>query len=159
MGLRAGIFLVAFLVALDQGVKYLVEARLPFHEPVNVLPFLSWYRTWNEGIAFSMLAFLNDWTLVAVTLAVIAFVLWLWRSTPREKWLSRIGFALVIGGALGNLTDRIVLGHVVDFVLLHYEGWTFAVFNLADSFISIGAVTIVADELFTRNKSEHDRQA
>jgi signal peptidase II len=156
---RTGIVLVLLLVALDQYVKHLVETRLPFHEPVPVFAFLSWYRTWNEGIAFSMLAFLNDWALVAVTVVIVIFVLWLWKSTPREKWLSHFGFALVIGGAIGNLIDRVALGHVVDFVLLHHGSWSFAIFNLADAFITTGAVAIVADEVFGRHDKSIEKGA
>jgi len=156
MSKRIGMILVLVLIGLDQYVKYLVESHLPFHEPVPVLPFLSWYRTWNEGIAFSLLSFLNDWALVAVTVVIVIFVLWLWKSTPREKWLSHLGFALVIGGALGNLIDRVVWGHVVDFVLVHHGNWSFAIFNLADSFITTGAVLIVADEVFGKHNKTNE---
>ncbi|MEQ8482146.1 MAG: signal peptidase II [Hoeflea sp.] len=152
---------VAGAVALDQAIKYLVESRLPFHEVVPVLPMLSLYRTWNEGIAFSLLKDLPDSGLSILTLAVIAFVLYLWRRTPAERTLAHLGFALIIGGALGNLIDRAVYGHVVDYILFHTQTWSFAVFNLADSFISVGAALIVLDELIaalrerkSKNRSE-----
>jgi signal peptidase II len=152
---RTSGLIAASAIAADLSVKNWVETSLPFQEPVPVIPFLSWYRTWNEGIAFSFLASLNDWILVGITVAIIIFVLWLWRETPKKKWLSQIGFALVFGGAIGNLVDRVFLGHVVDFIMVHTQTWSFAIFNLADSFISIGAACIVLDEvLHIFNKQE-----
>lgn len=153
--------MVAGAVALDQAIKYLVETRLPFQELVPVLPMLSLFRTWNEGIAFSLLKDLPDAGLLVLTLVVIAFVLYLWRRTPADRTLAHLGFALIIGGALGNLIDRAVYGHVVDYILFHTQTWSFAVFNLADSFISAGAALIVLDELIaalrerkSKNRSE-----
>ena len=139
--------LVAGAVTLDQVIKWLVETRLPFHEMVPVIPMFALYRTWNEGIAFSMLGGLPDAALLALTGLVIIFVLYLWWRTPSGRGIAHLGYALIIGGALGNLIDRAVYGHVVDYILFHTETWSFAVFNLADSFISIGAGLIVLDEL------------
>jgi signal peptidase II len=153
--------MVAGAVGLDQIIKYLVETMLPFNELVPVLPMLSLYRTWNEGIAFSLLKDLPDSGLLLLTLVVIMFVLYLWRRTPADRTLAHLGFALIIGGALGNLIDRAVYGHVVDYILFHTRTWSFAVFNLADSFISVGAGLIVLDELIaalrdrkSKNRSE-----
>ena len=139
--------LVTGAVALDQLIKWLVETRLPFHELVPVMPMFALYRTWNEGIAFSLLKGLPDSGLLALTVLVIIFVLYLWWRTPSDRGIAHLGFALIIGGALGNLIDRAVYGHVVDYILFHTETWSFAVFNLADSFISIGAALIVLDEV------------
>jgi signal peptidase II len=82
-----------------------------------------------------------------MSLAVIAFVLYLASHASREQWLARTGFALIVGGAIGNLVDRAVHGHVIDYILFHTPVWSFAVFNLADAFITVGAVLVVADEL------------
>ena len=141
------IALVTGAVAIDQLIKWLVETRLPFHELVPVVPMLALYRTWNEGIAFSLLKGLPDTGLLALTGLVIVFVLYLWWRTPPGRRIAHLGYALIIGGALGNLIDRAVYGHVVDYILFHTEAWSFAVFNLADSFISIGAALIVLDEI------------
>ena len=100
--------LVAVAVALDQWIKYLVETRLVMHEMVEVLPFLALYRTYNTGIAFSMLSSFGDTGLIVVSLAVIAFVLYLASRSTSDQWLARLGFALIIGGAIGNLIDRAV---------------------------------------------------
>ncbi len=135
------------LIALDQLVKWLVETRLPFQELIDFIPFIGFYRTWNQGIAFSMLWGLNDVALIAVTLVITGFVLWLASRTPAGKIAARLGFALIVAGAIGNLIDRSVFGHVVDYILFHTENWSFAVFNLADAYISVGAALIVLQEL------------
>lgn len=138
--------LAAVAVALDQWIKYLVETRLVMHQMVEVVPFLALYRTYNTGIAFSMLSSFGDTGLIVVSLAVIAFVLYLASRSTDDQWIARLGFALIIGGAIGNLIDRAVYGHVIDYILFHTPVWSFAVFNLADVFITVGAVTVLLDE-------------
>jgi len=140
--------LVAVTVALDQWIKWLVESYLPMQEAVELLPFLALYRTYNTGVAFSMFSFIGDKGLILVSLAVIAFVLYLAARTGAGHLLARIGFALIIGGAVGNIIDRSVFGHVIDYMLFHTPVWSFAVFNLADAFITVGAVFVIADEFF-----------
>lgn len=136
----------ALLIALDQAVKGAVEARLPFEQVVPVAPFLSLFRTWNKGISFSLLAGAGDGVLAAIAIAVTLFVLFLaWRSGPSEH-VARAGYTFIIAGALGNLIDRVALGHVIDYVLFHTESWSFAIFNLADAFISVGAGLVVLQE-------------
>ncbi len=147
---RFAMSMLAILVALDQLFKWLVETRLPFQEQVVVLPVFSLFRTHNEGIAFSMLTGVNETWLLAMILAVIAFVTYLWARSSPSRWISQIGFIFVVAGALGNLIDRAVLGYVVDYLLFHVGNWYFAVFNFADALISVGAAAIVIDELFGR---------
>jgi signal peptidase II len=133
-------------IALDQGIKVLVEADLPWQQPVDLLPFLALFRTYNTGIAFSMLSSLGDTGLIVLALAVAAFVIWLAARTDPRQVAARIGFALIVGGALGNLIDRAVYGHVIDYVLFHTPVWSFAVFNLADAFITVGAALVILEE-------------
>jgi signal peptidase II len=138
--------LVLVAVLLDQWIKHLVETSLPWQQAVDLLPFLALFRTYNTGIAFSMFAFLGAAGLIAVSLAVAAFILYLaWRTTPRQV-VARAGFALIVGGAVGNLVDRAVYGHVIDYILFHTPVWSFAVFNLADAFITVGAALVILDE-------------
>ena len=137
---------VIIAVLIDQGVKYLVETPMGYGQQIDLLPFLALFRTHNEGIAFSMLAWLHDWGLVAITAAVILFVLYLWWTNPANRVFARYGFALVVGGAIGNLIDRVMHGYVVDYILFHLPTWSFAVFNLADTFITIGAALIILEE-------------
>lgn len=135
-------------VGLDQWIKVLVETRLPMHEAVDVLPFLALYRTYNTGVAFSMFSWIGDTGLIIISLCVIAFVLWLARSAAPGNRLAHLGFALIIGGALGNIVDRTLFGHVIDYILFHTPVWSFAVFNLADVFITVGAFLVICDEFF-----------
>lgn len=139
--------ILAVAVALDQWIKYLVETRLVLHEAVELLPFLALYRTYNTGIAFSMFSSFGDTGLILLSLAVIAFVLFLAFRADGKQVLARLGFALIIGGALGNLIDRAVYGHVIDYILFHTPVWSFAVFNLADTFITIGAGLVILEEV------------
>lgn len=139
--------LVVLAVALDQGIKTWAEATLPLRQAVDILPFLALYRTYNTGIAFSMLASLGGLPLIAVSLCVAAFIVWLSLKSRPGQVFAHAGFALILGGALGNLIDRALYGHVVDYVLFHTPVWSFAVFNLADAFITIGAVLIVIEEV------------
>ena len=135
-------------VGLDQLIKYWVVDTLAVGEEIDLLPFLSLYHARNPGIAFSMLSSVSDWGLIALTLCIICFVIWLWKNAGPEKSLSRFGFLLVIGGAIGNLIDRIRFHYVIDYISFHIDGvFSFAIFNLADSFITVGAVLIVLDEL------------
>lgn len=133
-------------IALDQLIKYWVETGLELHQAVEVLPFLALFRTYNTGIAFSMLDSFGDIGLIAVSVCVVAFVLYLAAKTEPGQVLARTGFALIVGGALGNVIDRAVYGHVIDYILFHTPSWSFAVFNLADAFITVGAVAVVFDE-------------
>ena len=140
--------LVVAAIGLDQWIKQLVETGLSLQEKLDLLPFLALYRTYNTGIAFSMLSSFGDTGLIVVSLLVAAFVLYLASRTAPGQVFARIGFALILGGALGNLIDRAVYGHVIDYILFHTPVWSFAVFNLADVFITVGAVLIVLDEFF-----------
>lgn len=144
LSLYAG--LVAVAVALDQWIKYLVETRLAMHEQVEVLPFLALYRTFNTGVAFSMFSSFGDVGLIVISLAVVAFMLYLASQTTSSQVVARIGFALVVGGAIGNLIDRAIYGHVIDYVLFHTPVWSFAVFNLADASITVGAALVLVEE-------------
>ena len=136
----------AGVVVADQAIKALVVATMDLYEAIELLPFLALYHTRNTGVAFSMFSGSDDWRLVVLALVVTAFIGWLaWRSDPRQIW-ARLGFALIIGGAIGNLIDRAVLGYVVDYVFFHTPVWSFAVFNLADMAITCGAALVIWQE-------------
>lgn len=142
----SSLVIVLGAIILDQLIKYLVETRMGYGEQIDILPFLALFRIHNDGIAFSMLSWLHDGGLIAITVGVIAFVLYLWWTNPPNRIFARYGFALIIGGAIGNLIDRSMHGYVVDYVLFHLPNWSFAVFNLADAFITIGAGLIILEE-------------
>jgi signal peptidase II len=143
----AAIALIIFALVVDQIVKQLVEAYLPLQQMVPVVPMLALYRTYNLGVAFSMLSEMEGWFIVSMRLVIVGFVIWLWRKTAPERGFAHLGFALIIAGAAGNLLDRFFYGHVIDYILFHTDTWSFAVFNLADSFITIGAGFVILDEI------------
>jgi signal peptidase II len=157
---RPPVAIVFILVALllDQLIKYLVEQHLPFEQAIAVIPNLALYRTWNEGVAFSFLSGMSGWAIIAMRLAIVAFILWWWRSSEHPSAWSHLGFCMVIAGAAGNIVDRFVYGHVVDYVLFHTETWSFAVFNLADSLITVGAVVIGFCEIFLNRKTQDGKR-
>ncbi|MBD9385613.1 signal peptidase II [Agrobacterium sp. AGB01] len=149
--------LIVSLLVIDQIVKTLVELYLPLQEMVPVIPMLALYRTYNLGVAFSMLSDMDGWFIVTMRLVIVVFVIWMWKKTPKDRSFAHLGFALIIAGALGNIFDRFLYGHVIDYILFHTQTWSFAVFNLADSFISIGAACVILDEVL-QMKTAKDAQ-
>ena len=148
------IVFILLALLLDQAVKFAVESWLPFQEAVPVVPMLALYRTYNFGVAFSMLSGMEGWFIVTLRLFVSGFVIWLWRQTPKERGFAHAGYAFIIAGAFGNLIDRVLFGYVIDYVLFYTETWSFAVFNLADSFITIGAGLVILDELLLLRRKD-----
>ncbi len=156
MKTRTGIFLVLVLLALDQASKLAVEHYLPLRQSIDLLPVLALYRTHNTGIAFSLFSGVGDLPLIILTMLITGVVIFLWVRSEPDRLLLRAGYACIIGGAIGNLIDRLRLGHVVDFILFHVGDWSFAVFNLADSFITIGAILVVLGEFL---EHRHEQKA
>ncbi len=150
--------LSAVIILLDQWTKFWVLTSLPEHRPVVVIEgFWNWFRTYNKGAAFSFLSNAGGWQLWFFSLLALAVsaVLTVWLSrTPRRDWAVAVPFALVIGGAIGNVIDRLRFGHVVDFIQWHYRDFYWPAFNIADASIVVGAVLIVVTSLFVdQNKS------
>lgn len=144
------LILAGIVALLDQISKYCVTNAIGLHESVRLLPFLNFTSARNEGIAFSYFDYgtnYNRWMLIAVTFVICIFLLgWLFRLNTTQK-LTAIALALIIGGAAGNFVDRLVFGYVRDFVDFFIGQWHFAIFNLADSAISIGACLLIIDVL------------
>ncbi|HSE11571.1 MAG TPA: signal peptidase II [Rudaea sp.] len=142
------------VIVLDQLTKAVVLGALEPQIPHPVIPgLLNWTLAFNTGAAFSFLADQEGWQrwLFTGLAVVVSGVLVRWLSqTPRTDWRTALPLALVIGGALGNLIDRLRFGHVVDFIQVYHGQWTFPAFNLADSAISVGAVLLVWFGLFAR---------
>src|SRR5690606_19885973 len=113
----------------DQITKMVSERVLPLEQPIDLLPILSLYRVHNPGIAFSMFSDFGSAGLIAVTLAVTAFILLIWHRSTEGGRMAAFGYALIVGGALGNLIDRFAYGHVVDFLFLHLGPRPLFVFN------------------------------
>jgi signal peptidase II len=140
------------IVVLDQATKAVVRGRFALHEGVEVVPGLfDITRVHNTGAAFGMLNGVNlpfKTALLSLVAAVALAGLGLFATTlPVTQWLSRWGIALIIGGAAGNLIDRIALGYVTDFVDLYWQGWHFWAFNVADAAITVGVALMILDML------------
>jgi signal peptidase II len=138
-----GLSTVGLILALDQLGKQIAEAKLPLGEAIPVLPILDLYRVHNTGIAFSLLAGYSGLALIALTLLISAGVLIFWWRADEGGRLATVGYGLILGGALGNLFDRVFRGHVVDFLLLHLGDWTLFVFNLADAALTLGPIVLL----------------
>jgi signal peptidase II len=148
---RAWLWLSALVVVLDQATKALAELYLDALKPLNILPFFDLVLAYNTGAAFSFLRGAGGWQrwfFVVLTMVVLVFLLhWLRGLGPRQRVLAA-GLALVIGGALGNLIDRIATGAVVDFLDFFYGTWHWPAFNVADSAITLGVALLLVDSLF-----------
>jgi signal peptidase II len=146
----AGYGLALLVIVLDQGSKAWATAALGYAQQVPVLPFFNLTLHHNTGAAFSFLSDAGGWqrwfftALAAVVSAALAA--WLWRLSRAERVLA-LGLSLVLGGALGNLVDRLLHGYVVDFISLHYAGHYFPTFNIADAAITVGAGLLILDSL------------
>lgn len=145
--MRNWLLLSAFVVALDLYTKHLVLQYFAYGDHLYINGFFDLVRYHNEGAAFSFLANAGGWQRIFFSsIAIIASVVifYLLRKHKTEK-LFCFALALVLGGALGNLYDRLTLGYVVDFLLFHYQGWYWPAFNVADSAISCGVVLLLID--------------
>lgn len=139
-GMLGWLGLSAVVVAIDQLTKWLVMENLRIGERVDVLPFFSWVRWHNDGAAFSLLSGSGGrWFFVALALGFTVFIIYELRRLPLDNRLMGWAYGLILGGALGNGADRLFSGYVVDFALVHYAGWHFPAFNVADSALTIGA--------------------
>ena len=144
----AWLWLSAAVIGLDQATKFLVTRFFELYERVEVLPVLDFTLLHNTGAAFSMLAGASGWQrpfFITLGFAVSGLLLaWMWRS-PRGDKLLPLALALILGGALGNVIDRLRLGYVIDFIHAHWGTAYFPAFNIADSAITIGAGLLIID--------------
>jgi len=136
----------AAVIAADQATKALVTAAFRPGEQLAVTGFFSLTLAFNPGAAFSFLAGADGWqrwVFAAIAVAASGAILWLLRRGGSALYC--LGLALILGGALGNLWDRLAIGTVVDFLLFHYAGWAYPAFNVADSAITVGAALVILD--------------
>lgn len=150
------LWLSLLVVILDQVTKLWANTMLNFNDPVALLPFLNFRLLYNPGAAWSILADAGGWQrwfLSGLTVVISSFLLfWLFSLKRQQYWIAS-ALALIIGGAFGNLIDRIIYGYVIDFIDIYYQNWHWPAFNIADSAISIGAVMLVIDALLSSKKT------
>ena len=150
-------FLIIFLVVLDQISKILISSYLSLGESLNLLPFLNFTLIHNSGIAFSFFddgGNISRWLLVVAVSGILAYLLFLMYKITSKNRLELMSFILIISGGLGNLVDRVFLGYVVDFVHVFYQDYSFYVFNMADSYITVGLILYLSYFFFIERAEE-----
>jgi len=151
------LWLSLLVLVLDQLSKYWVVTSFEEYEVLRVWPVFNLTLVYNTGAAFSFLSDAGGWQrwffVVIGVVVSAAMVVWLSRMGVRER-LAAYGVAFVVGGAIGNLVDRILLGKVVDFLQWHWQDWYWPSFNLADSAITLGVVLLLIDGMFSGGSTE-----
>ncbi|MES9851624.1 MAG: signal peptidase II [Candidatus Thiodiazotropha sp. L084R] len=145
------------VILLDQVTKQMAEAMLTLYESVYVMPVFDLTLLYNKGAAFSFLSEQGGWqrwffTILAIIVTSVLTV-WLWRLKQQEKWVA-VSLSLIIGGAVGNVIDRILFGHVIDFLHFHYHEHYWPAFNIADAAITIGVGVMMYDALVLAKKRD-----
>jgi signal peptidase II len=163
--LRPGLILAAIILVLDQITKWWVVEKVmrplgvwetPFYTPtkIEVLPVFDLVMAWNRGVSFGIFNTDGRWNAVLLSglslIIVVFLVIWMRKAETR---MVSLALGAIVGGALGNVVDRVRWGAVADFLDVHVAGWHWPAFNLADSAISVGAVVLVLDALFARHNS------
>ena len=159
--LRKWLGVALAVIVADHLTKWWVTSSLDFQEAVPVLPFFSLVLVHNTGAAFSFLADAGGWqrwVFIAIGVIATVIIVRLLKRHGHEPHLA-LPLALVLGGALGNVIDRVVLGHVVDFLYFHYRGLAWPAFNVADAAISVGAALLIWDNLRSKPAASGDKPA
>ena len=149
--------LALLLIVLDQATKLYFNAAFEYGERVNVLPVFDFTLLFNRGAAFSFLAAQAGWQrwfFTALGLVASVVIVWLLRR-HREQARFSLALTLILGGALGNVIDRVAYGHVIDFLLFYWKDWHYPAFNLADICITCGAILLVLDEILRARRSRN----
>jgi signal peptidase II len=157
-GIGRWLWLAGLLIVLDQLSKLGFDSQLKYGERMHVLPFFDFTLLYNSGAAFSFLADeagWQRWFFTALAVAASVFIIWMMGKNTRQHRMM-LALALILGGAIGNVIDRIAYGHVVDFLLFYWRDWYYPAFNIADICITLGAMLLILDELLrlkgTRSK-------
>lgn len=144
----------AVVIALDQATKIAIERAFDFGDSTPITSFFNLVLTYNKGAAFSFLSAASGWqgtVFLVIGIAASAFIVWLLTRHAKQKIFS-VALALILGGALGNVIDRIAHGHVIDFLDFHLGGLHWPAFNVADSAIVCGAALLILDEVLRMRK-------
>ena len=151
------VWLAVLIIVLDQITKYIAVTNLRFGEPIAVISNLNWMLAYNYGAAFSFLADMGGWQrwFFAGLAFVVSTILIIWLTKlPNKHTVETWGINLVLGGAIGNVIDRVLEGRVTDFIDFYIGTWHYATFNVADIAISIGAGLLILSELFLKPRAE-----
>ena len=156
------LWLALSVIVADQWTKFLITSNFSEFDSITLLPILDFMRLHNEGAAFSLLSDASGWqrwvfTILGSAVSIFIF-LWLRRLPVRGQHMLAAALTLIMGGALGNVIDRILWGHVIDFIRVHYQQWYFPAFNIADSAITVGAALLILDSLLYRDQPADSRK-
>lgn len=151
------LLLSSVVILFDQITKLYFNQHLQLGQSIELLPFLNWTLAYNYGAAFSFLHDAGGWqrwffAIIAIVVST-GLSIWLLKLDHKAKFLS-FAIALLLGGAIGNVYDRIAYGYVIDFIHVYYQTWHFPIFNVADCAISIGAAMLIIDSLFLEQKRQ-----
>jgi signal peptidase II len=151
-------FVATLVVVLDQLTKWMIVKWVPLYDKIPINDFINITHQRNTGAAFSFLADASGWQryfFVVLAAVVSAYIIyWLWKIRRDSQFILSAGLALVLGGAIGNVIDRVLLGSVVDFIQVMIAAWPFPSFNVADSAITVGAGLLIVDALFFSTNNE-----
>jgi signal peptidase II len=153
LGLWLGLAVVVLLA--DQFTKILILGHYQLGDSTMVTSFFNVVRVHNAGAAFSFLSDASGWQrwlFIGIGAVAMVLIVWMLRSNPTQRLFSA-ALTLILGGAMGNVLDRLLYGYVVDFIDVHWAGWHFPAFNVADSAISVGAAALILDELLRVRRS------
>jgi signal peptidase II len=153
LGLWLGLAVVVLLA--DQFTKILILGHYQLGDSTMVTSFFNVVRVHNAGAAFSFLSDASGWQrwlFIGIGAVAMVLIVWMLRSNPTQRLFSA-ALTLILGGAMGNVLDRLLYGYVVDFIDVHWAGWHFPAFNVADSAISVGAAVMILDELLRVRRS------
>ena len=153
-GLMLWLGIALVVVLLDQASKIMMNQFLLYGQSETITSYFNLVMVYNKGAAFSFLSDQPGWQryfFTAVSVIASLFILWMLRRNPTQR-LFCWSLALILGGAIGNLIDRIAYGHVIDFLDFHVGGWHWPAFNVADSAITVGAILFVLDEFRRVNR-------
>lgn len=146
-------WLSLLVVVLDQSSKYLADSLLVWGQPVEIFSWFNFFLAYNTGAAFSFLSDADGWQrwfFIGIGFVAVAIiVVWMRRLSSGER-VTAVALALILGGAIGNIIDRVLWGHVIDFIDWHYRDWHWPAFNVADSAISVGVALLIVDTVFGR---------
>lgn len=151
------LWLSSLVVILDQLSKQIAENSLLLHKPLAVFPGFNWTLMYNKGAAFSFLSQAGGWQrwffIILSSAISIALIIWL-KQLKKDQQVLSAGIAFILGGAIGNVIDRSLYGHVIDFIQVYYKDFYWPAFNIADSAITLGAGLLILD-MFIEYKKAH----
>jgi len=156
-GLRF-LWLSVLAFVLDQLSKHWIVANLEPYQAIQYTTFFNLTHVYNYGAAFSFLSDAGGWQrwfFTIIALGVSGLLLWWLKESSRKQVLLPVAFSLILGGALGNVYDRMIHGYVIDFLVFYYQDWVWPAFNVADSAICLGAMLLIVD-MFTSKDKKYD---